>query len=383
MPTDPDVPRPLEAATPEELERRRRRRDLALVLVSFAALAGVIAVEQRIASLPDSVPFADSLPFVALNAVSVVLIVLLLYLSGRQLVKLWFERRAGIFGAHLNAKFVLALFLVATVPMGIQVAISSSLITASINAWFGMQMDRAIDDSGEVASAYYDAWRNISLHYARQVSGEVTERGLLRSGGSAELERFVAAKQREYGLGVVQIFQFDAPPPLATPADPARTDEARVARESSLVAAALEGEEGTRVDEASAGGDVIRAAVPIRAIDPAHAGEVVGVVVVNHVVPQALAYKVDAIRAAVAEYRNVQPLAERIGSVFTLVLMIFSLVIVLVRDLVGPAHGQGRDRADPRAGRGHRRRSRAATSTSWSSRRRTTRSASSCARSTA
>jgi two-component system nitrogen regulation sensor histidine kinase NtrY len=220
MPTESN---PQSASTPlsvAEIERRRRRRDLALVVGALAALAAVIGVERRIAGLPDSVPFADSLPFLALNAVSVVLIVLLVYLSGRQLVKLWFERRAGIFGAHLNAKFVLALFLVATVPMGIQVAVSSSLITASINAWFGAQWDRAIDDSAEVASAYYDAWRNISLHYARQISSEVTEHRLLREGEGAALASFVADKQREYGLGAVQILPFGEREPLATLTDP-------------------------------------------------------------------------------------------------------------------------------------------------------------------
>ncbi|HEU4429184.1 MAG TPA: hypothetical protein VFT98_10555, partial [Myxococcota bacterium] len=215
MPTDPDAQRP-SAGDSSAAPRRWKRRDLALVLGAFAALAAVIAVQQRIESLPDSIPFADSLPFLFLNAVSVVLIVLLVYLSGRQLVKLWFERRAGLFGASLNAKFVLALFLVATVPMGIQVAVSSRLITASINSWFGLQMDRAIDDSAEVAGAYYDAWRNISLHYGRQIAGEITERRLLREGERAALESFVQAKQREYGLGVVQIIPFSGPADVAT-----------------------------------------------------------------------------------------------------------------------------------------------------------------------
>ena len=330
MPTDSDPLRPREAASPAELERRRRRRDLAIVLGTFAALAAVIAVERRISGLPDSAPFAGSLPFLALTAVSVVLIVLLVYLSGRQLVKLWFERRAGIFGARLNAKFVLALFLVATVPMGIQLAVSASLITASINAWFSAQWDRAIDDSAEVASAYYDAWRNISLHYGRQISAEITQRRLLRAGDDAELTQFVLAKQGEYGLGAVQIFPFGDAAPLATLPDPAGEADALAARDSALVASAFEGEEGTLVDETgSHAGDVIRAAVPIRSSDPARPGEVVGVVVVNHLVPQALAYKVDSIRAAVAEYRNVKPFAARIGGVFTLVLMITSLVTVL------------------------------------------------------
>ncbi len=330
MPTDPDPLRDPGAATPAELERRRRRRDLALVLGAVAALAAVIAVENRIRSLPDSAPFAGSLPFLALNAVSVVLIVLLVYLSGRQLVKLWFERRAGIFGAHLNAKFVLALFLVATVPAGIQVAVSSSLITASINAWFGAQWDRAIDDSAEVASAYYDAWRNISLHHARQLADEITERRLLREGAGEELAQFVQTKQGAYGLGTVQIFPFAEAQPLATLPDPTGAADELADRASALVASAFAGEESALVDEAGGdAGDVIRVAVPVRSSDPTRAGEVVGVVVVNHLVPQALAYKVDSIRAAVAEYRDVKPLAARIGGVFTLVLAIVSLVTVL------------------------------------------------------
>jgi len=329
MPTDPDAQRP-SAGDSGAAPRRWKRRDLALVLGAFAALAAVVVVQQRIESLPDSIPFADSLPFLFLNAVSVVLIVLLVYLSGRQLVKLWFERRAGLFGASLNAKFVLALFLVATVPMGIQVAVSSRLITASINSWFGLQMDRAIDDSAEVAGAYYDAWRNISLHYGRQIADEITERRLLREGERAALESFVQAKQREYGLGVVQIIPFGGPADVATFENPELPAAALLARESALVGAAFAGEEGTLVDESGGdAGDVIRAAVPIRSADATRPDEIVGVVVVNHFVPNALAYKVDSIRAAVAEYRNVKPFAGRIAGVFQLVLTILSLVTVL------------------------------------------------------
>ena len=119
MPTAPD-PQPGGDAPAQELERRKRRRDIGLSLAALATFVAVIAVERRIASLPEPIPFADSLPFMFLNALSVVMIALLVYLSGRQLVKLWFERRMGALGAHLNLKFVLALFLVAAVPMAIQ-----------------------------------------------------------------------------------------------------------------------------------------------------------------------------------------------------------------------------------------------------------------------
>src|SRR5262245_20448066 len=197
MPTEPDAP-PGGDAPAAELERRRRRRDIGLSLAALATFTAVIAVERRIASLPEPIPFADSLPFLFLNALSVVLIALLVYLSGRQLVKLWFERRTGALGAHLNLNFVLALFLADAVPIAIQYWVASSLINTSINAWFGLQMDRAIDDSAEVADAYYDAWTQRALHYGRQISAQITADRMLREGQREALIALVHAKQREY-----------------------------------------------------------------------------------------------------------------------------------------------------------------------------------------
>ncbi|MDX1648732.1 MAG: HAMP domain-containing protein, partial [Myxococcota bacterium] len=322
---DPEAPRP---STIPDAERRRVRRDLLITLGAAIAIAAVFVVERRIRSLPEALPFGDSLLFLFLNATSVVLIVLLVYLIGRNFVKLVFERRSGTLGSHLNLKFVLALFLVATVPTAVQYVVSSSFITASINSWFGLQMDRAIDDAREVADAYYDAWADNAVHFGQRIAGEITERRLLRAGSREELAAFVRAKQREYNLGVVQIFPFAEAEPIATLVNPEIPAAAFVKRESAIVAAAFSGEPATVVEGTGTEiGDVIRGAVPIRSSDPARPEEVVGAVVVNHLVPHPLVYKVGAIRAAVEEYRSVP--AGRVAGVYQLVLLLFSLVIVL------------------------------------------------------
>ncbi len=320
-PAVPDLP---------DAERRRRRRDLLITAGVLLAIAAVVLVEQRVAELPQALPFGDSLLFLFLNAFNVVLIVLLVYLIGRSFVKLIFERRTGTLGSHLNLKFVLALFLMAAVPMGVQYVVSSSFITASINAWFSLQMDRAIDDSREVAEAYYDAWAQNAIHYGERIAEQITAQRLLREDQRTELEAFIQRKQREYNLGVVQIFPFAEAEPTATLVNPEIPAAAFVKRESAIVASALSGEtttivEGTGTDV----GDVIRGAVPIRSSDPLRPEEIVGAVVVNHFVPHALVYKVDTIRRAVDEYRTIQPLAGRIAGVYQLVLLLLSLVIVL------------------------------------------------------
>jgi two-component system nitrogen regulation sensor histidine kinase NtrY len=103
-----------------------------------------------------------------------------------------------------------------------------------------------------------------------------------------------------------------------------------VKRDSRIVASALEGEQASVVEGTGTEiGDVIRGAVPIYSSDPARPQEVVGAVVVNHLVPHPLVYKVGAIRAALEEYRAIQPFTGRIAGVYQLVLLLFSLVIVL------------------------------------------------------
>jgi len=330
MPSDPPSETLAETSDLPDIERRRRRRDLVIAVAVMAAIGAVVVVERRITSLPEAVPFGDSLLFLFLNAFNVVLIVLLIYLISRSFVKLVFERRSGALGSHLNLKLALALFLVATVPMGLQYVVSSSFITASIDTWFSLQMDRAIDDSREVADAYYDAWTGNALHFGTQISEEIRAQRLLREGNNEELAAFVQVKQREYNLGVVQIFPFAEAEPIATLVNPEIPTAAFVKRDSRIVASALEGEQASVVEGTGTEiGDVIRGAVPIYSSDPDRPQEVVGAVVVNHLVPHPLVYKVGAIRAAIEEYRAIQPFTGRIAGVYQLVLLLFSLVIVL------------------------------------------------------
>jgi two-component system nitrogen regulation sensor histidine kinase NtrY len=333
MPTDPRPPQsdsPGTSGALSDTEKKRRRRDLVLTALVVLSVVAVALVERRIASLPHALPFANSVLFLVLNATSVVLIVLLVYLIGRHFVKLVFERQRGTLGASLNLKFVLALSLVATVPTGVLYFVSSGFITASINAWFGLQMDRALDESRDVANSYYDAWERNALHFASQIAGEITERRLLREENREELASFLQAKQQEYHLGVLQVFPFAESEPLATLVNPEIPTAAFVKRDSPLVAAALDGHSDTMVEAAGAGaGDVVRGAVPILSSDPSRGKEIVGAVVVNHLVPHALAQKVAAIRTAVAEYRAIQPVTGQIAGVYQLVLLLFSLVVVL------------------------------------------------------
>jgi two-component system nitrogen regulation sensor histidine kinase NtrY len=308
-------------------ERRRRRRELWISVVVIAAIVAGVLLEQRIEAGTQALPFGPGVPFLFLNALNVILIVLLVYLIGRNFVKLVFERRRGILGSHLNLKFVAAFTLVATVPMAVLFLVSSSFVTASIETWFSLQVDRALDQSREVAESYYDAAARNALYYGEQIAGQIQQRRLMRPGNAADLHRFVQEKQREYNLGVVQVFHA-TDGGIATLVNPENPAAGFSGEHSGLVRAALDGTPVSRTEDA-AGADVIRGAVPIHSSDPARGADVVGAVVVNYRVPVPLASKVKQIRAALDGYRTLQPQAGYISSVYQQELLLFSLVIVL------------------------------------------------------
>ena len=308
-----------------DAERRRRRRELwlsSLVLIAIAA----IAFGQQWASAPRrALPVGDSALFLFLNALNVFLIFLLVYLVARNLVKLVFERRRGALGSHLNLKFVFAFALVATVPTVVLFLVSSSIIGASSDTRFSLQIDRTLDESRQVADAYYQSASDDATFFGRRIAEQVKEQRLLREEEREALATFVQERQRDYHLGVVEVFSAtgEAMVVAVNPDIPA----ANFSRpDSELVSAALAGGTTTRVEEV-VGGSVIRVAVPIGSSFKEQ--EAVGALVVNHFVPFSLAEKLEQIRSAHDEYRRLQPYAGHIERLYQLELLLFSLVVVL------------------------------------------------------
>ena len=91
-------------------------------------------------------------------------------------MKLFFERRKGILGSHLHLKFVLALFLVATIPTAVVFLVAYTFVTASLETWFSLRVDGAIERTREVADAYYDGWAREALHFGERIAGADPER---------------------------------------------------------------------------------------------------------------------------------------------------------------------------------------------------------------
>ncbi len=309
-------------------ERSRRRRERFLIGLVAAVIAALVLM-QPLRGLTKGV--GDSALFLFLNALTVILIVLLVFLIIRNFVKLVFERRRGILGSHLHLKFVFAFILITAVPTTGLFVVAAGFIQHSIDKWFSVQVDSALEQSHELATNYYDASAQRALAFGETIATEITAQHLLREENMEKLAAFVETKQREYHLGVVEVFSSTGEE-LVTAINPAIPAANFSRPDSDFVSSALGGKPASRV-EGMASGDVVRGAVPIDS--SFKQGEPVGVVVVNTFIPFALSHKAEDIRKTWEEYRALQPQAGHIRAAYQLELLLAFLVILLLATWMG------------------------------------------------
>jgi two-component system, NtrC family, nitrogen regulation sensor histidine kinase NtrY len=323
-PRDPSLLPAAGAGPPLPLaERRRRVREIWIGVVLIAAVFGLLLLPS-ITGLTKGV--GDSGLFLFLNAVIVILILVLIFVVTRNFWKLVGERRRGILGSHLNLKFVAAFVLIALVTTSGLFIVSAFFITQSIDKWFSVQVDRALEESGEVAESYYESTAHNAMFYGSRIAEYITGERLLREDAQSDLEELVQSKQREYNLGVVEIFAEDGDE-LVSGINPEISAASFSRPDPDLVRAALRGEAGWHVDEVGSG-DVVRAAVPIPS--SLRKGQTAGAVVVNVLIPFSQARKVASIRSTLDAYRQLQPTAGHIRTAYLLELLLaFSVVLML------------------------------------------------------
>ena len=312
-------------------ERRRRRREWGIAAIVALCLALGIALDRNLLLLSGSLPLPRDTVFLALVYTNVIGIGVLVFLCARNLVKLIIERRRGILGSRLNTKFVAAFVLMAVVSTTALFVFSAFVVNRAIDTWFQLQISQSLEQSLEVANAYYQRAEETSLGFARRIAGEIESRRLLREDSIEELERFVREKQLEYGLGVVEVFSSQLEE-LVRATHPDVAIVAFDAPDSELIRAGLSGVERTSVQQAGPG-ELIRGVVPIRSTFDDR--DVVGAVAVNSYIPRTLSGKIAEIRSAVSAYRRLQPDQGAFQTSMVLLLAMITLSVVLFSSWIG------------------------------------------------
>jgi two-component system nitrogen regulation sensor histidine kinase NtrY len=302
-------------------EIRRRRRE-AVIIAATAVVFVIFAIfETRLPRFSNSSSLSGNIIFFLLINLNLILLILLIFLVTRNLVKLLFERRRGIFGSRLRTRLVLAFVALSLVPSALLFLVAEGFLTAAIETWFNVRVESSLEGSLEVAQSYYQFAANNALHFAREVGGQVTQRGLWASDRRADLRRFVDEKRAEMDLAGLEVLAPDRV--RLARANSTELKQNPPVQPASVIDELLHGEETART-QAYGKGDLVRAGVPVRGAD----GSVTGAVVVDYLVPRNVSRKAQDISRSYQEYLRLAGMKRPIYNGYILTLALITLVVI-------------------------------------------------------
>ncbi|NMG76702.1 sensor histidine kinase [Aromatoleum diolicum] len=165
------------------------------LLVVVAAIAGISLFLLASASANTDL-FADSYPY--LLAINGAIAVALLGLVAFQLRSLWREYRARQFGSRLKYRLMLMFALMALVPGVVVYAVSLQFVVRSIESWFDVRVDSALE--GGIALG-----QNALDYLVTQVSDKARDMALDLEGADPISPTLLNRLREQAGVGTVTV----------------------------------------------------------------------------------------------------------------------------------------------------------------------------------
>ena len=282
-----------------------------IALGVIAALSAVLLFLLATASANTAL-FARNYPLlIGVNAVAGVALLGLLVIQVRSL---WRDYRNGVFGSRLKWRLLVMLALMAVLPGALVYAVSMQFAVKSIDSWFDVRVDRALEDGLNLGRTVLDTLQEDLLDKGRGMAldlGDAQSPALLdrlREQTGAQSAALIAASGK-----VLASSSSDVKSLLPSMPSPAQLRTAAAGRGVAMA----EGDVTT--------GLVVRVLVPVRGLA---LGEEPRVLQLTQAVPDAIARSAESVAATYRDYQELQLGKEGLKRIYTLTLT-FTLLLAL------------------------------------------------------
>ncbi|WP_372680365.1 ATP-binding protein [Desulfosarcina sp.] len=187
-------------------ERNRRKREAVLSVIIIVAVAVLTLVENRVITFGADIPVSNTILMFILININMLLLILLIFLVFRNLVKLLYARRRKVMGARLRSRLVMAFVALSLLPTIILFFFSINFITNSIEFWFTVPVEQALEKSLLVGQQFYRENEIRQRFFLERISYQLQRKALTEPERLKELNHYLQVVQREFDLDAVEVY---------------------------------------------------------------------------------------------------------------------------------------------------------------------------------
>lgn len=314
----------------EAPERKEAKDGVRFVAPAVLLLLGVTLVSTYLIGKAESFK-PDYMARVFLFGFTLVIWALLLVLTfvlGRNLIKLFLERKRSARGAKFKTKLVIVFISFALLPSALIVLVGSRLIAASVERWFSHPVEEVLLGAQDVVEHYFQEKQDHATFYARSLSGEIGESRLLTPARLSRLSRTMNDRLNRYRLDMITVLSVDGPLwTSARPGLPQYNPDSTI----RLAETGLRGEETLRQDSLG-DGTLVQYVSPIFR---SGTRDVEGAVVVSFFIPKNLSTTLEMVNRQANAYQQAEAQKEPIQDLYLSFFVMVSLLLLLSSTWIG------------------------------------------------
>lgn len=263
----------------------------------------------------------------SLQIIVLLLFLILFFVLGRNLIKLYLERKRKVVGAHFKTKLLLFFIALSFIPTLLLFLFASDLINRNIENWFKTPIDKILEDTKNLSDGFYSNSEEITLHYAQQIGQAIKKQNLINLESQLPLREFVRKKLIEYKLDEISIYLDEEE--LFTYLNPNLPFQYYRELSQNIVKRAHLGEMFSKTLPMGKG-EMIRRGVSFKI------PEIGNVLVVSgKFLPQNYAEKINNITAYVQRYQQLKTQKHPVKTFYLITLIFITLLIIFAASWIG------------------------------------------------
>ena len=173
------------------------RHAMIRVVIFVCVALGIALIGLLFRASSNNAFFSDQYPW--LFGVGIALTIGLLALIGYQIFSLWRKLKARVFGAKLALRLMAVFALMAVIPGGLVYAISVQFLNRSIDSWFDVPVDKALEGALNLGRTALESSLNDLARKGREASFRLSE-------GEADEGEMLKELRVQYGVEEMTLF---------------------------------------------------------------------------------------------------------------------------------------------------------------------------------
>ncbi len=306
-------------------DQKRRKREIIIIGVILTLVALLTFAENRIIHFGADFPISNTILMFILININMLLLLLLIFLVLRNLVKLLYDRKRKVMGARLRTKLVVAFIALTLLPAIVLFFFSINFITSSIEFWFNVPVEQALENSLKVGRNIYTITEDNNRFFLDRVAYQIKTKKLYEPAKHKALSHYVQVVQNAFNIDGVEVYGTNSK----------RMTYALIPdleNKPFSVVSANDLQQEMNANNVRTISEIIDRGQLIRTIGTVPFGvkhtEAKAFIVMNVIIPSDLSEKMESISRGFEEYQQIKLLKKPIQITYYITLSIVGLLVV-------------------------------------------------------